>query len=203
MATIAKSSPDLTPPPYPVRRFTVDEYHKMIAAGVFIDDDRFELLEGWIIPRPLTRNPPHEVTIALVHERLYLTLPPGWSLRNQGAITTTDSEPEPDLAIARGAARDYLSHHPGPADIALVIEVSDSTLAEDRSLKARLYARAKIPTYWIVNVVDGQIEVYADPTGPCPDPTYLHRTVVGRDGEVPLVLDGVEVARIAARDLLP
>jgi len=203
MATMTKTAPDLTPPPYPLKRFTVEEYYKMIAAGVFIDDDRFELLEGWIIHKPMTRNPPHEVAIDLVHERLFSVLPPGWRVRNQGSIRTGDSVPEPDLAIARGAARDYLARHPGPDDLALVIEVSDSTLAEDRSLKARLYARAKIQAYWIVNVVDGQIEVHGDPSGPLDAPGYRERTVVGPDGEVALVLDGREVARIVARDLLP
>jgi Uma2 family endonuclease len=203
MATIVKSTPDLTLPPFPVKRFTVDEYHRMIDAGVFVDDDRFELLEGWIIPKPTKRTPPHDVTIVLIDERLRALIPAGWRLRNQSAITTRDSEPEPDIAVIRGEARDYLGSHPGPADIALVIEVSDSTLAEDRTLKARLYARAGISTYWIVNVAEGQIEVHADPSGPSSQPSYRERSVVGPEGDVALVIDGREVARVAARDLLP
>ncbi len=199
MATITRTAPDLTPPPVPVRRFTVEEYLKMIAVGVFVDSERLELLEGWIVPKPMTRNPPHEVAVDLIDERLRQSLPPGWRLRNQASIRTTDSVPEPDFAIVRGEARDSLSRHPIPADLALVIEVSDSTLAEDRTLKARLYARAQITAYWIVNVIDHQIEVHSDPSGAA----YLERTVIGPDGEVALVLDGVEVARIAARDLLP
>jgi Uma2 family endonuclease len=203
MTTILKSTPDLTPPPFPVKRFSVDEYHRMIDAGVFVDDDRFELLEGWIIPKPMTRNPPHEVAIAVIQALLMRLLPAGSHLRTQSAITTRDSEPEPDIAVIRGEARDYLGRHPGPADLALVIEVSDSTLPEDRTLKARLYARAGIPTYWIVNVAEGQIEVHADPSGPASQPSYRERSVVGPEGDVALVIDGREVARVAARDLLP
>jgi Uma2 family endonuclease len=202
MSTITiQPAPDLTPP-YPVKRFTVDEYHKLIDLGMFADDDRFELLEGWIIPK-MTRNPPHDVALDLTRELLGRVLPEGWRLRVQSAITTLESEPEPDFAIARGEARDYLEHHPGPADISLVVEVSDSSLDEDRSLKARIYARAGIPNYWIVNVVDGCVEVRTGPSGPGDSPSYGTIVVVGPEGELPLVLDGREVARIAARDVLP
>jgi Uma2 family endonuclease len=202
MATVTDPELDLTLPPYPVKRFTVDEYHQMIRAGVFIDGDPFELLEGWIIPK-MPKNPPHEIAIGLIQRVLLRSLPDGWDLRNQGSITTGTSEPEPDFAVFRGNVRDYHGRHPGPGDIALVIEVSDSSLDRDRSLKARIYARAPIPTYWIVNVAEGCVEVHTDPTGPTKAPTYRSRAVVGPNGELSLVLDGREVARIAARDILP
>lgn len=202
MATVTEPELDPAPPPYPVKRFTVDEYHRMIDAGVFADDDRFELLEGWIIPK-MSRNPPHDALLMLIQEALSRTLPPGWVSRNQSAITTRESEPEPDFVVVRGGARDYFDRHPGPADIALAIEVSESSLGRDRTLKARIYARAGVPAYWIVNVAERCVEVHADPTGPAESPSYRSVIAIGPDGELPLVLDGREVARIAARDILP
>src|SRR5437016_4994181 len=97
-------------------------------------------------------------------------LPAGWDLRVQSAITLTESEPEPDFAIVRGDESAYLTRHPTTADIGLVVEVSDSTLPGDRDDKGRIYARAGIPCYWIVNLVDRQVEVHTLPSGPVADP---------------------------------
>src|SRR5205807_10080536 len=105
-------------PPVPVRRFTVEEYHRLIKTGVFDEDERFELLEGWIVPK-MRRNPPHEVTVVVVADTIRSMLAAGWHVRAQAATTTPDSEPEPDVAIVRGAARDYLGRHPGPQDSVL------------------------------------------------------------------------------------
>jgi Uma2 family endonuclease len=190
------------PPPLPMRRFTVDEYHRMIDAGVFGGDERFELLEGWIVAK-LTRKPPHDATIELLTDVLRDRLPAGWRVRVQSAITTADSEPEPDLAVVRGGPRDYLKRHPGPADLAMVVEVADSSLADDRSLEARLYARAGIPAYWIVNLVDLRVEVYTDPTGLVASPSYRSERAYGVGDAVPLIVEGREVARIDALEFLP
>jgi Uma2 family endonuclease len=189
-------------PPVPVRRFTVEEYHQMIEAGVFAGDARFELLEGWIVLK-MTRNPPHDVALGQAHDALRGLLPADWHIREQSAITTADSEPEPDLAVVRGGRRDYLGHHPGPRDLALVVEVADSTLAEDRKFKGRLYARAGVPIYWIINLVDVRIEVYTDPTGPDATPGYRQLQTSGPDDLVPLIIEGRETGRTAAREVLP
>ncbi|MBX6313328.1 MAG: Uma2 family endonuclease [Isosphaeraceae bacterium] len=189
-------------PPGPVRRFTVAEYHKMIDAGVFGDDTRFELLEGWIITK-MTRKPPHDVALALAHTALGRRAPVGWHIREQSAITTADSEPEPDLAVVRGEPRDYIDHHPSPGEIGLVVEVADTTLAQDRGLKRRIYARAGIPVYWIINLADAVVEVYTDPTTTPTPPRYLGLQTYRAGDEVPLVLDGREIGQIAAGHLLP
>ncbi len=102
MATVTEPELDLTPPPYPVKRFTVEEYHRMIDAGVFADDERFELLEGWIIPK-MSRNPPHDVVLTLMQALLFRALPPDWGLRNHtessGSLTIEGRRPsEPDGA---------------------------------------------------------------------------------------------------------
>src|SRR5205814_6424888 len=86
------------PPPFPVRRITVDEYHRMIQAGILTENDPVELLDGWITPK-MPQNLPHQVTIELVPEVLRSALPAGWRVRAQLPITTPDSEPEPDFAI--------------------------------------------------------------------------------------------------------
>jgi Uma2 family endonuclease len=203
MSTTAPPPPSPQIPPVPVRRFTVAEYHRMILAGVLGPDDRVELLEGWIIPK-MPRNPPHDAVLSLILNRvLALRLPAGWFARGRSAITTADSEPEPDLAVVRGNERDYLARHPGPADMALVVEVADATLGRDRTLKARLYAAAAIPTYWIVNLVDRQVEVYVDPTGPGPAPAYRQRRDYPATDRVPLAIDGRDLGPIAVVDMLP
>jgi len=189
-------------PTLPVRRFTVEEYGRMVETGVLVEDDRFELLEGWIVPK-MPKNPPQEVTLVVAQDGIRAPLPAGWHIRNQSSTRTPDSVPEPDLAIVRGAARDYLVRHPGPQDTALVVEVAGSSLAEDRGIKLRLYARAGYPVYWIINLFAMIVEVYTDPTGPDAAPTYRDRRDFGAGDGVPLVIEGREVGRIAARDLLP
>jgi len=181
---------------------SVDEYLRLIEAGILADAERLELLDGYMVLK-MSRNPPHDLALWLTEEAVARLLPAGWFRRNQSSVTTTDSVPEPDVAVVRGRPRDYAARHPGPADLALVIEVADSSLSQDRNVKGPLYARAAIPVYWIVNVPDRRVEVYTDPTGPAVAPAYRTRTDFGENDAVPLVLDGVEVGRIPVGDLLP
>jgi Uma2 family endonuclease len=189
-------------PPFPVRRWTVAEYHQLIQIGVFAHDEQFELLEGWIVPK-MSRNPPHDVALDKAQEVIRHNLPAGWRLRVQSAITTGDSEPEPDLAAVLGPAERYLDHHPGPTEIGTLIEVAESSLAQDRVEKGRIYARAKIPVYWIINLVDRRIEVYTDPTGPDRMPCYRQRQDYGANQSVPLCIEGRVVAQLPVQELLP
>lgn len=190
------------PPPFPVYQLTVDQYHRMIESGVLTDEDRVELLEGYIVPK-MPHNPPHDVTIDKAQDALRRGLPVGWRLRIQSAITTSDSEPEPDFAIVPCPAERYLAHHPYPEDIATLIEVADTTLQRDRGDKGQLYARAGIAIYWIINLQDRQVEVYTDPTGPGPTPCYRQRQDFGVNDSVPLVIGGQVVAMVPVADLLP
>jgi hypothetical protein len=195
-----------TTPPFgsyhSMRRFTVDEYHRMIDAGILDETDRVELLEGSVVVK-MPRNPPHDGTIQIARKRLTPVLGPGWDLRIQSAVTLADSEPGPDLAVVRGDERTYLSRHPGPADVGLVVEVADSSLPRDRVDKGRLYARAGIVVYWVVNLVDRQVEVYSRPSGPTAAPVYGQRQDHRPGSSVPLLLDGTLVGLIAVADLLP
>jgi len=182
-----------------MRRFSVEEYHRLIEAGILTEDDPVELLEGWIVQK-MARNPPHDSTVDQTRELLEGILPAEWLVRVQSAITTPDSEPEPDVAAVLGPARRYADHHPGPAEIALLVEVSDSTLQRDREEKGAIYARAGIPYYWIVNLPERQVEVYSMPTA---EGKYRDRLDFKEDGVVPVMIGGREVGRIAVRDLLP
>jgi Uma2 family endonuclease len=200
MSAAAVSTPAQVRRGTELHRFSVDEYHRMIDLGMF-NTVRVELLEG-IVVRKMSRNPPHDGCLQCVDWRITPLVPAGWCRRLQSAITLADSEPEPDVCIARGDQRSYLQHHPGPAEIGLVIEVSESTLPDDRQ-KARIYARAGIPIYWIVNLVDGQVEVYTAPSGPTATPAYANRQDYLPGTNVPLVLDTAIVGHVPVADLLP
>ncbi|MGA7502103.1 MAG: Uma2 family endonuclease [Isosphaeraceae bacterium] len=96
---------------------------------------------------------------------------------------------------------DYRRRHPGPAEVGLVVEVADSSVEDDRAM-AMTYGGG-IPVYWLVNVRDGQLEVYTEPSGPAPPVGYRRCAVFHPGHDVSVVLDGREVARIAVADLLP
>ena len=189
-------------PPIPVRRFSVEEYHKLIRAGVLRDGEQVELIEGWIVSK-MSRNPPHDVAMTKSNRALTRVLPDNWHVRVQTAITTVASEPEPDLAVVEGEPDDYRLQHPSPAQIGMLGEVSDSSLAYDRSIKKRIYAAALIAVYWIINVADRQVEVYSDPSGPDESPHYRKEETFALGSEVPVVLKGIELGRIPVSALLP
>jgi Uma2 family endonuclease len=184
------------------RRFSVTEYHRLIEIGILTEDDNLELLEGYLVHK-MSRNPPHDAAIQKGMKKWLRLLPPGWDLRVQSAITLTESEPEPDFAIVRGDETAYVTRHPTPADIGLVVEVSDSTLPGDRDDKGRIYARAGIDCYWIVNLNDRQVEVYTSPSGPVPDPKFAQRVDHRAGDSVSLFLAGTTLVQVAVQDLLP
>jgi Uma2 family endonuclease len=185
-----------------LHRFSVAEYHKMIEIGILTEDNNIELLDGYLVHK-MSRNPPHDAAIQKIQKRLFRALPPDWDLRIQSAITLSRSEPEPDLAVVRGDETRYLTNHPLPADIGLIIEVADSTLDSDRIDKGHIYAEAGIAYYWIVNLVDRQIEVYTLPSGATTTPAFGQRQDYRMGDDVPLLLDGAAVANIPVRELLP
>lgn len=197
------SNPVATPPmPAPefmentgFRRFTVDEYHQMIRAGILSDGEPIELLEGWMVKK-MSHGTPHDSAMDAFEGILPTLVPPDWFVRCQRAITLSDSEPEPDYAIVRGPRTRYRDSHPGPADVGLVVEFSASSLRVDRVGKARIYARAGLPVYWIVNVTDKVIEVYTQPTGTGENAAYAKRDDFPVGTAVPVVLDGNTVGTI-------
>jgi Uma2 family endonuclease len=183
------------------RRWTRVEYDKLIETGILGPGDKIELLGGQLcVSEP--QNSPHARAISLGLEAIHRALAPGWHVRVQLPIALDDeSEPEPDLAVVAGGARDYADH---PSRPALVVEVADSRLALDREHKGSLYARARLPEYWIVNLVDRVLEVYREPgldTGAQYGWAYRVVLTLGPDEHVtPLAAPS---ARILVADLLP
>ena len=188
----------------PARRFTVEEYHQMIDRGILSENDRVELLDGWILEMsPI--GPPHATVVSLVAAALQDVMPAGWHLRTQAPITLENGEPEPDVTIVRGGIRDYVTHHPSASDllacdIALLVEVSDASLQYDRLQKRPQYAAAGIPEYWIVNLIDRRLEVYRDPAH---GGDYQVTETIAADGVVELIIEGKSMASVSVADLMP
>jgi Uma2 family endonuclease len=185
-----------------LKRFTAAEYNRLTEVGVFGPDDRMELLEGYLVKK-MPHNEPHATVISLIQELIVALLYAPWKLRIQlPVLLSGDNVPEPDLAIVRGPLRRFLKHHPARADIALLIEVAHTTLDQDRGIKKEIYARDRIPEYWIVNLVESVVEVYSQPKGGR-NPFYREMVSYGRGFSVPLRIEGKEVGIIAVNDLLP
>jgi Uma2 family endonuclease len=183
-------------------RLSVDQYTEMVRSGIIGPDDRVELLEGLLVEK-MTKNPPHVMSGKLTGIALGRVIPPTVHLSIQDPFAAVGSVPEPDVAVVRGSPRDYPSGHPSAADMALVVEVADSSVAIDRGIKRRVYARAGVPVYWILVLPERIVEVYTDPSGPTAEPAYgtVRRFA---DGEsVPVIIDGREVGTVAVADLLP
>ncbi|MEG4318180.1 MULTISPECIES: Uma2 family endonuclease [unclassified Microcoleus] len=145
------------------KRFSIAEYHRLAELGFFESDNRFELIRGQII-KMAAKGTFHSVCNSLLLKKLYPLLEERAIVRGQDPIILSDdSEPEPDVVIARNRSDNYLSSHPLAADILLVIEVSDSTLKYDRITKLSLYAESGISDYWIFNLVDIQLEMHSEP----------------------------------------
>lgn len=204
LITDTSGFPPETPalPAVSIWRLSVDQYHEMIRTGILTEDDPLELLDGWLV-RKMPKNPPHCLATGLVEDALRRVAPEGWHVAVQDPITLPTSEPEPDAVVVRGSRRDYVDRHPGPSDVALIVEVADDSLPHDRTFKNRLYAGAGIPVYWIVHLVDGRLEVYTDPSGPEEQPDYRSRRDYTASEEVPVLVAGREVARLPVRALLP
>jgi len=193
-----------TAPPRLLYRLSMEKYEAMVQSGVFTKSDRFQLVEGLLVAI-MTENPPHAISCELGSEALKAVLPPGWHVRSDRPlrIPARTSVPEPDIVVVRGQIRDYLKRHPEPVDVALVIEVADSSLEEDRTLMARIYGGGGVARYWIINLVDRQVEVYSQPSGTAEPLGYRHCEIFRPGQLIPVVIDEAEAGRIAPEDLLP
>lgn len=159
---VEQRDPDLPVEALALWRIPLARYHELIEAGIFDGDDRAELLEGVLVEMS-PKGAEHDEAVAWLTRQFVLALGEEFQVRPQSALTleSSGSEPEPDLAVvAADAPRPY-----HPAEALLVIEVARSSLPKDRLVKARLYARAGVPEYWVVNLADRRVERYADPRG--------------------------------------
>jgi Uma2 family endonuclease len=178
-------------------RWTVDAYLRLAADGVLGPDDRVELLEGVIVAMAPS-NVAHDGTLGLVSQALFHAVGRRATVRVQlSLVASPHSLPEPDVAVVPGTARDYERRRPDTA--LLVVEVSDTSLTQDRLTKGAIYAAAGFPEYWIVNVGDECVEVRRNPDRR----TRRYASVrIARRGEV-LEPAGLAAVRVAVDDLLP
>jgi Uma2 family endonuclease len=146
-------------------RWSRDAFLRLAELGVFAADEKVELIEGDIVPMA-PPNPPHSGAINPVGKLLESAFGSGFHMRTeQPLVLGEDTQPQPDVVICVGEAADYRRRFPTAEDVRLVVEVSDTTLAEDRAVKGPLYARAGIPEYWILNLRDACLEVFREPDG--------------------------------------
>ena len=171
------------------------EYDRAVEAGAFEPDARLELIDGELnamTPEGVS----HATGMNLAADCLRRVFDSGFHVRVQNPLAVDDySEPEPDVAVVRGAIRDYDQGHPTSA--VLVVEVSNESLRYDRTVKQHLYARCGIPEYWILALPEARLEVYRDPAGDG------YRSVTNHaagDKVAPLARPD---ARIVVDDLLP
>lgn len=147
--------------PWPM---SVKQYLDAIEAGILGERDRVELLEG-ILVRKTPIGDGHVLAVNMCNLRLMSLVLPDCFVQIQGPAATGASMPEPDVLVVRGNPRSIVSGRPTALDTPLLIEVSDSSLLADRTVKKEIYARAKFPIYWIVNLPERCVEVYTKPRG--------------------------------------
>lgn len=189
----------LTPRPY---RWTREQFYQMLDLGLF-QDQRVELIDGEVLEMPSQKDY-HGAAITLTMDALRLAFGPGFWIRNQISLDLSPrSVPDPDLAVVSGSPRGVTTTTATPTSALLIVEVAESTLAYDRIHKMSLYAAGGIADYWIVNLVQHQLEVYRDPVA---DSTqlfgfrYNSRTILDPPDTVsPLAAQ----ASITVADLLP
>ncbi len=163
---------------------------KAAASGTPIPTShRVHLINGYLVEK-MTQKPPHVIADDLCGQELARVLP-GWYIRAAKPIRLPGqaSEPEPDRCVVQGTILDYAERHPGPDDVALVVEVADASLADDRKLAAEVYGPAGIPVYWLVDVNGRRVEVYTV-TGP---QGYGPPAIFAKGQSIPVTIDGREV----------
>lgn len=186
------------PPLDEVYRYTKEQYLQIRDSGILGDEnENLEFVEGLLLPK-MSRKPPHDSTLDLLEYLIRKLLPDEWYIRTQRAVDLDRGQPEPDIAVVRGPAGRYLSHHPSPEEIAFLVEISDTTLARDRSIKRPGYARNGIAEYWIVNLVDRVVEVYSSPaTAPAGEPIYASKKEYRNVQTIPVFIREQEIGQIA------
>jgi Uma2 family endonuclease len=186
-------------------RLTADDYFRMVEADIIPPDRRVGLWRGRLYEK-MAKKIPHSTGYNLLIEAMRRPVPEGWCTWSKSPILVDDfSAPLPDFTIVRGTPNSYYQRGtvPRPEDIGLVVEVAESSLRKNLTETLQTYARAGLPCYWVVNLVARRVEVYSEPVVEGETARYAVSELIEVGKDVPLVLDGREVARIPARDLLP
>jgi Uma2 family endonuclease len=184
---------------------TIDVFARMIDSGLVPRDRRIFLCNGRLYEK-MAKTRAHGYVGASINMSVLPRLPVGWSLWPESTIALDPANaPLPDFMVVRGASPlDYASpeRYPGPADVGLVIEVAVTSLHDDLTVVLGQYARASIPVYWVVDVLEGRILVHTEPQVIDGRAEYARVDVYRSGQSLPLVLDGAEVARIPVGELL-
>jgi hypothetical protein len=187
-------------------RFPLELYRSIGDLGLLLPDDRVELLDGLLVKK-MTKGPRHSTATHRVFMRFVSILPAGWLPRLEQPIELPggplgDSAPEPDIAIVPGIIEDYATRHPGPAEVALVVQIATSpkALARDRQGLGR-YAWASLPVVWIVDLTNARVEIYTAPSGPQPGPGYGHCEIKKSGDIATIAIAGTELG-IAVDELV-
>ena len=144
--------------------FNVKDYRQLVSAGVLESEDRIELIEGELIMMPPI-GPEYSASTSNLFFCLSRRLSEKTRLRVSDPITLSSfSEPQPNIAIVKARADHYKSAHPTPKDVLVVIEVVDSSADFDNTVKAKLYGKAGIPEYWIVEIEEACVRVFTEPS---------------------------------------
>ena len=145
------------------KRLTIADYHRLLEGGIIPESHQTELIRGEIVEMS-AKGSPHSVCTGLLCRQLDRMIGDQVAIRSQEPITlSNESEPEPDVTIAEGKLEDYLEQHPSPNQVLMIVEVADSSLEYDRTIKLALYAEENIPHYWIANVKSKQMECHSNP----------------------------------------
>ncbi|MGK7891497.1 MAG: Uma2 family endonuclease [Leptolyngbyaceae cyanobacterium] len=184
-----RPAPTLIPESTRIKRWSVDEYHRISELGL-LSDERTELLAGHIILMA-SKGTPHVTSLHLLANLVREQLGDTALVRTQDPIQLDDfSEPEPDLAIVQGNVLDYTEQHPRPDQVYLVVEVADSTLKQDCEVKDKLYAQAGITDYWVLDLKNRQLHVFRNLT---PD-GYTQRLILKEPNQIaPLAFPDLEI----------
>jgi Uma2 family endonuclease len=196
---------DVAVPPLPsdiLGRLSLEQFHRMVRQGILTENSPVELWEGVLVQK-MPKSRAHCLATELVFRALASRAPGGWHVEGQESVTLLGSETEPDAMFVRGTERDYVDRHPGAGDLGLVVEVSDSTLAYDRGFKKDLYATARVPAYWIVNLADHRVEAFSDAGATPAAPGYGRPDTFHESEEIPLILAGSKVGLVPVRELPP
>lgn len=185
-------------------RFSVEEFEGILDAGVLDPERRYELLDGFIAEK-MTKHEPHDFGVSELADRLRRLLGAAgdWVIREEKSVVLSKSwRPEPDIVVTRGPRRKYAKAHPRPADIAFVIEVAESSYDQDRGVKWRGYAGARVPAHGILNLQEKRFELYGKPVGEGEEARYEEMAGYGIGEAFPVVIDGNEVGKVEVAELI-
>ncbi len=183
------------------QRVTLEEYRRRAALGQVGDSSGFELLEGVVVAKS-PQSLRHESALEKLQDVLRV-VPEDWMIRVQQSLALGDSQPEPDIAVVKRVLDGYVSAPPLGRDVVLVVEAADATLLNDRRLKQRIYSRAGILNFWVLNLLDSQLEVFSNPSGPVPMPGYQEHRIYRIEDRISLLIGLDDLGVIRVGDLIP